>query len=353
MKKKLFVLFAAIIMLASVVLSAPVNYGSQPRFHIVSPGDCLWKLANYYLGNPYKWPEIWEANRNIISNPHWIYPGQRLLFPATGPTYIPPELLEDPTSIEIASVNIAEPVVSIDMAIRCGYITNNPIANPVYIVSNVDPDINVLTIGLELYIDGGENNGLYENQLLLVYNNNREISHPITGENLGKVIQPEGIIKITEVHPNTSRCLVTKNFSDSLCIGDLVTAYTIPEIPTNIKILKTDYHIEGKIIDFFDNLGITKPYSFTFIDLGRNHSIEVGDIFEIVRTGEIVSNPVDGHAITLPEIVVGYIQILNVQNETSTGYVINTTNRIDVQKGEKVRLLGRSNPTPVQAVFDI
>jgi len=351
-KNKHFILFAALLMLSSIIISASVNYGSQPRTHIVSPGDCLWKLANYYLGNPYKWPEIWEANRSIINDPHWIYPGQIFSIPATGPSYVPQELMEHPTSIAISTLNIAEPVVAIDMAIRCGYITTKPIINPVYIVSKVDPDINIITIGLELYIDGGENNGFYEDQSLLVYNDNIKINHPITGQYLGRFIQPEGIIKIIEIHPNTAKCIVSNSFSDSLAIGDLVTAYTIPEIPTNIELLKTDYQTEGRIVYIYDNLGMTKPYSFVFIDLGSNHNIEVGDIFEIVRTGEVVTNA-DRDRIELPEVVVGYIQILNVQDATSAGYIIDITNRTDIKKGEQIRLLGRSNPTPVQTEYDI
>ncbi len=40
--------------------------------------DCLWRIAeyDYIYGNPWKWPVIFKANKNQITNPDLIYPGQ-------------------------------------------------------------------------------------------------------------------------------------------------------------------------------------------------------------------------------------------------------------------------------------
>lgn len=46
--------------------------------HTVKRGDTLWDLAQYYLKDPHRWPEVFHANTDIIKNPHWIYPGQVL-----------------------------------------------------------------------------------------------------------------------------------------------------------------------------------------------------------------------------------------------------------------------------------
>jgi hypothetical protein len=52
------------------------------RHHVVQPGDWLSKLAKQYYGDMYKWPVIYEANRDLIgSNPDVLQPGQRLLIP--------------------------------------------------------------------------------------------------------------------------------------------------------------------------------------------------------------------------------------------------------------------------------
>lgn len=41
--------------------------------HIVIKGDTLWDIAETYLGNPWRYPEL--ADLSQIKDPHWIYPG--------------------------------------------------------------------------------------------------------------------------------------------------------------------------------------------------------------------------------------------------------------------------------------
>lgn len=48
--------------------------------YTVKPGDCLWRIANIYkIGS--KWPRIFEANKEVIENPNFIYPSQLLKIP--------------------------------------------------------------------------------------------------------------------------------------------------------------------------------------------------------------------------------------------------------------------------------
>lgn len=50
--------------------------------YTVQPGDCLYRIAKMLYGNGEKWNDLYEANRNIISDPACIYIGQVLRIPA-------------------------------------------------------------------------------------------------------------------------------------------------------------------------------------------------------------------------------------------------------------------------------
>ena len=52
------------------------------QFHTVEKGDTLGKIAKQFYGNAMKYPEIFEANKPMLSHPDKIYPGQVLRIPA-------------------------------------------------------------------------------------------------------------------------------------------------------------------------------------------------------------------------------------------------------------------------------
>jgi hypothetical protein len=51
--------------------------GETPEVHVVQKGDTLWDLSATYLGDAWRWPEVWGLNP-AITNPHWIYPGDQV-----------------------------------------------------------------------------------------------------------------------------------------------------------------------------------------------------------------------------------------------------------------------------------
>jgi len=53
----------------------------EAKFHTVVSGDSLSKIAKKYYGDAMKYPEIFEANKPMLTSPDKIYPGQVLRIP--------------------------------------------------------------------------------------------------------------------------------------------------------------------------------------------------------------------------------------------------------------------------------
>jgi nucleoid-associated protein YgaU len=59
----------------------PAPAGAKPVFHTVQKGETLSAIAKKYLGQANRYPEIFEANKPMLSDPDKIYPGQTLRIP--------------------------------------------------------------------------------------------------------------------------------------------------------------------------------------------------------------------------------------------------------------------------------
>jgi len=85
---------------------------TQQVTHEVVKGNTLWDLAEQYLGNPFRWPLIYEANRDRIEDPHWIYPGQIFIIPGLEGAQAQAQAqagAEAPGQVQIQDVTVVAP----------------------------------------------------------------------------------------------------------------------------------------------------------------------------------------------------------------------------------------------------
>lgn len=61
--------------------TAGADAAANGRTYTVKAGDSLSAIAKRELGDASRWPSIFEANRDKISNPDLIHPGQVLTLP--------------------------------------------------------------------------------------------------------------------------------------------------------------------------------------------------------------------------------------------------------------------------------
>ena len=63
-------------------VSAPAARTSGSQQYTVKAGDTLSKLAGQFYNSPEKWEKIYEANRDLLKNPNYIYIGMKLQIPS-------------------------------------------------------------------------------------------------------------------------------------------------------------------------------------------------------------------------------------------------------------------------------
>lgn len=51
------------------------------EYYTIQSGDTLWAIASKFLGNGSRYPEIFEANKEVIQDADLIFPGQKIRIP--------------------------------------------------------------------------------------------------------------------------------------------------------------------------------------------------------------------------------------------------------------------------------
>lgn len=68
----------------------PMGGGNPVEPYTIKDGDTLWAIAEERYGNPDRWVDIWEENRdlfiyddqrNAVAPGRWIHPGQEIFIP--------------------------------------------------------------------------------------------------------------------------------------------------------------------------------------------------------------------------------------------------------------------------------
>lgn len=66
---------------ATTVVPASEIPAPEAQYYVIESGDTLGGIAKEFLGSASRYPEIFEANREVIQDPNRIFPGQKIRIP--------------------------------------------------------------------------------------------------------------------------------------------------------------------------------------------------------------------------------------------------------------------------------
>ncbi len=340
------------LLLVCVSLLLVASIFAQERTHTVKKGDTLWDIAGYYYQDPFLWPHIWQANREAVADPHWIYPWQTFVIPPVPakplpevpgvavPPEVPPEA--PPEVPEVPPIELVErlkPVVSKELAFKGGYISREDVVGG-YILRSEPPDIENLITNHTVYINRGGLYGVNVGDNFAIFRMGRKVKHPKTGRYLGRIVRILGTLRVTKSAEDVSTAIITRSF-EPIHPKDRLMPYQEVEVPTGVSLEPAGIPLEGYLVTRLNGIGVVKPFDVVLIDKGQLEGVGPGDVFEIYRTGKRTRDPETGRGIQLPDVKVGGIQVLASKDETSTAYITAIDGKLDLKPGETIRLTHR------------
>jgi hypothetical protein len=294
-----------IVTAAGVWTPAAAQEQAQQREHIVKRGDTLWGLARLYLNNPFLWPSIFDANRGVVEDPHWIYPDERLLIPFLQMIGVQPvtestdpPLTFGPGSAPDTRTRFYRPGPAMDSA-RTGLSFQAAQAVEPYAVTASEyqsaPWLGSRAELTEIGVIHGVTDPATSDERLSaalkpferIYIT-RLATRPSVGDTvlavrvgpdvggLGEVIQPLALIRVDEVASEAVVGAVVRQFAPARA-GDLVVVADPTPAMTRGRAQEVTDGAQGRIANFLHQQALYIASDRGFLDIGAADGLSVGD----------------------------------------------------------------------------
>ena len=328
---------------ASPNVSPPSVKAGAPHVYVVKKGDTLWDISGKFLSKPWRWPEIWASNKHV-KNPHWIYPGDRLLLCSLngkpligkdegdgcdgiirrytgGGTTLRPQ-------VRIEALNNSVPVIPLahiqQWLERSSVLPADAIANTPYILGTADNRV-LAGKGQSVYVRG---QGLENGQRYGVYREGEPyivVDEQGKKQNLGvELLQVASGVAVRNENDITTVEL-TDSYNGEVRRGDRVMLEQEAMLPTLFyPIDAKQVRDGGKVIRVLGSIGTAAKNGVVTVDRGTADGVEIGQVFSTYHEGEIVQDPKTKEKVKLPGQYVGSLMIFKSFDRISYAYVLDS-----------------------------
>ena len=311
-----------------------VFVASAPDSYTVVKGDTLWGIAGRFLKQPWRWPEIWQKNRDQIRNPHWIYPGQTIILDrvtgtmrlggganANGTVKLSPQVRVEAGREAIPSISpeAIEPYLTQPLVIESAEMLEAP-----RIVASRERV--VLGAGDIAYVAGITDPSITVYQL---FRPGRPLKDPDTGTVIAYQADYLGTARVTRAGSPTTVTITSSKME--INVGDRLVGASKPVV-INYMPHAPAGPVSGRVISAYSGVAYAGANMIVAINRGAQEGMEVGTVLAIKTFGRTIVDKTNGSRenITLPEERKGLLFVFRVFNHIAYGLITSTTDAVEV-----------------------
>ncbi|WP_171159579.1 LysM peptidoglycan-binding domain-containing protein [Usitatibacter palustris] len=271
-------------------------------------GDTLWHISGRFLKEPFKWPLLWQMNREQIKNPHLIYPGDIIKLDRSG-AY--PELSivsggsggeggASGGTAEQAAGNVVrlEPrtrIAALGVAVPSipGAAIGPFLTQPMVVEANGLDTAPAIVATEESRILVGAGSIAYADRIAStdgvnwqVFRRGRELTDPDTGELLGYEARYVGDARVRRYGDPTT--LEITKAREEINRGDRLLPARETSFPSYIP-RAPDKPIKGSIMSVDGGVSELGQYQIVTLNRGSRDGIEVGHVLASFRRGDVIT----------------------------------------------------------------
>ena len=260
---------------------------NPPDRHIVVKGDTLWDISGKFLKQPWRWPEIWQMNRDQIKNPHLIYPGDVVLLDMSsgsprlrlgkkvgaGTGKLQPTVYSKPIQQVVPSIppNAIEPFISQPLVIEDGELSTG-----VKIVA-MQEDRMLVGTGDSFYASGIPDAAV---EKWHVFRKGKPLKDPATGKILAYEAFFLGNARL--VKPGEPALLRVSLAKEEIARGDRLIPAPEPEIISYVP-HRPEQDVSARVLGIYGGLREGGANSVVALNVGKNDGMEIGHVVALYR----------------------------------------------------------------------
>ena len=260
---------------------------NPPDRHVVVKGDTLWDISGKFLKQPWRWPEIWQMNRDQIKNPHLIYPGDVVLLDMSsgsprlrlgkkvgaGTGKLQPTVYSKPIQQVVPSIppNAIEPFISQPLVIEDGELNTG-----VKIVA-MQEDRMLVGTGDSFYASGIPDAAV---EKWHVFRKGKPLKDPATGKILAYEAFFLGNARL--VKPGEPALLRVSLAKEEIARGDRLIPAPEPEIISYVP-HRPEQDVSARVLGIYGGLREGGANSVVALNVGKNDGMEIGHVVALYR----------------------------------------------------------------------
>ncbi len=299
------VLLLTLFAMSILAVAQPVQVNpDHPEQYVVQTGDTLWDISARFLTEPWRWPEIWQANPQI-DNPHLIYPGDIVSLTYNGDTPVLSVTRAGNSattsgrtvklSPEVRSEQRDQAIPSIPIDVIRQFLTRplvvgeSEMENWAYIVSSYEQHL-VASPGVEIYVKGLDPSS--DTRKYAIYR--KGPAYISKSEGKDRVLGYEAIyVGDAEIlaFGDPSTAVVTSAVKEILN-GDRLIPQRDDELYSSFIPSSPSIAISGSIISAQEVLSEIGQYKVVVMDKGAADGVKIGNVFGIYQSGRTVTDKI-------------------------------------------------------------
>jgi hypothetical protein len=310
--------------------------------YVIQPGDTLWDISTTFMGDPYYWPRLWSIN-DYITNPHWIYPGERIVF-TPGSLLDAPEMMfpqdDDGYAPDVPSLSDSELECGPDVRFQ-GDFSQAFYSTAAFLSDEGDiEDWGELqhaksgqsTLGSDqiVYLNLDDPDAVACGDIVSIFRLGEKVRHPSDrAVKYGNLVLIVGDARVLHVDPEGRVTAVMRRSFRHAKRGDRVGPPMV--VDAQVAGLEPNGDLEGTIIAREDSAlnELAQPGEVVFIDRGKADGVRVGNSFYVIHQRDgYVSWSEDLDAV--PEQVVARLVITRVDEGHAAGILVDMDHKVSV-----------------------